>query len=136
MSIKEFADKYIKAETEAWEKGNFKALEALEDPNVVYHNMSQGRERVGWEAHKEHIVRVRQNLSNLRMEFKYLTGEGSLFAASWNQRFIRIRENPDRPETIGKVGKEGTLDGLMMFRLENGKIIEVWDKSSPTVYED
>lgn len=34
MNTKEFAEKYIKAEEEAF-KGNFEPLEAIEDPKVV-----------------------------------------------------------------------------------------------------
>ena len=36
MSIKNFAEKFIKAEEEAIHKGEFDALEKLEDPNVVF----------------------------------------------------------------------------------------------------
>ena len=139
MSIKEFADKYIKAMGEAWEKGNFKALEALEAPNVVWHRLPsrpafEGREDVGWETHKKFFLSTQQNMSNLRNELKYLTGEGNLFALSLNRRFILTREIPASPESIGKVGKEGTMDGLMLFRLESGKVVEVWAKPGPTVF--
>ena len=50
MDIKEFAQKFIEAESDAWLIGNFDALEKLEDPNVIYH-MGTG-EIVGHEAHK------------------------------------------------------------------------------------
>ena len=130
MSIREFADRFFKAEIEYCEKGNLDALEALEDPNVVFHMPSQ--DRAGRD--KQALLRMRQNVTDLRIEMKYLTGEGNLFAASWKVRFIQTRENPDRPETIGKVGKEATVEALMVFRLENGKIIEVWDWPRPTVY--
>jgi hypothetical protein len=39
MSIKDFAEKFIKAENEAWLKGNVDALNAVDAPDVVYHLM-------------------------------------------------------------------------------------------------
>jgi hypothetical protein len=130
MLIKEFADRLFKADIEYWEKGNPNALDAFEDPDVVFHMPSQ--DRVGRD--KQALLGMRQHVTDLRIEMKYLAGEGNLFAATWKAHFIRTRENPDRPETIGKVGKEGTVDALMVFRLENGKIVEVWDWPRPTVY--
>ena len=122
MSIKEFADKFIQAENEAWQKGNFNALEALEDPNVVY-NMPPPLNFVGWEAHKQQILSSRQAVSDLRQEWKYLTGEGNLFALSYKSRGKFTGEIPGmQPPT----GKEITTDYLFLFRLENGKIVEAW----------
>ena len=130
MFIKEFADEFFKAEVEYWEKGRLDALEAFEDPKVVFHMPSE--DRVGRD--KQALLGMRQHVSNLRIEMKYLTGEGNLLVASWKARFTRTRENQDRPETKGKVGKEGAVDALMVFRLQNGKIVEVWDWPRPTVY--
>jgi predicted ester cyclase len=130
MDIKEFAGKFIKAENEAWEKGNFKPLEALEDPNVVYHLMALGQETAGFEAHKQYITTARKALSNLRQEWKYLTGEGNLFALSYKLRGIFTGEIPGMP--IPK-GKEFTTDPLLLYRLKKGKIAEVWMNGSITV---
>jgi len=44
MSIKDFAEKFIKAEEEAFHEGNFDALKKLEDPNVIYHELGLGQE--------------------------------------------------------------------------------------------
>jgi len=128
MNLKEFADKFVKAESEAWQKGNLDALETLEDPNVVYH--SHSRDRVGWEAQKQDILKAPQNVSNLRQEGKYLTGDGNLFALSCKWRFIPGREMPGFP---GSAGKEVTSDSIRLFRLENGKIVESWEQNRITV---
>jgi len=57
MSIKEFAAKFCKAEEDAWQNENFDALEALEDPNVVYHIGEM--DIIGFEAHKRDIMTQR-----------------------------------------------------------------------------
>jgi predicted ester cyclase len=129
MDIKEFAGKFIKAENEAWEKGNFKPLEALEDPNVVYHLMALGQETAGFEAHKQYITTARKALSNLRQEWKYLTGEGNLFALFYKSRGVFTGEMPGFPPPTGK---EVTTDGLFLFRLKKGKLVEAWSWSTFT----
>jgi len=67
MNIKKFAEKFIKAEDEAFQKGNFEPLKALEDPNVVYH-MSTFGDMVGHEAHKQQIMSSHQLASEIIQE--------------------------------------------------------------------
>lgn len=128
MSIKEFAEKFIKAQNEAWLKGNFDALEALEDPNVVYH-IAPMPDMVGWEGHKKYIQMSQQALPDIRLEWKYLTGEGNLFALSYKSRGTFTGERPGFPPPTGK---EVTADYLFILQLKNDKIIEVWMNGSIT----
>ena len=128
MNLKEFADTFIKAEIEAWINGNLTLAETLEDPNVVYHFGT--RDRVGWEAKKQTILMARQSLPDLRIEGKYLTGDGNLVALSTKWRFTSKSEIPSLP---GSIGKEVTSDSLRLMRLENGKIVEGWETSSRTI---
>lgn len=128
MDIKEFAEKFIEAENEAWQKGNFDPLESLEDPDVVYH-MAPDTDMVGWEAHKQYILGARQAFSDYRQEWKYLAGEGNLFALSYKSRGKFTGEIPGFPPPTGK---EITTDYLFLLRLENGKIVEAWANGSMT----
>jgi predicted ester cyclase len=125
MNIKDFAEKFIKAEDDAFQKGNFEPLKALEDPNVVYH-MPWGGDLVGHEGHKQNIMDGRQAFSDVKQEWKYLTGEGNLFAVSVKERLISKGNTPGMPPA----GKEVTTDSLFLLRLKHGKIVEVWNKGS------
>ncbi len=127
MSIKEFAEKLIKAEDEAW-KGNCDALEKLEDPNVVYHLQPPSPDMVGWEAHKQYFIGARMALSDINQEWQYLTGEGNLFALSYKAHYISTGKVPGFPPA----GKEITSDSLFLFRLKNGRIIEAWINGTTT----
>jgi len=129
MSLKDFAEKFIKAEYEAFHKGNFNALEKLEDPNVVYH-VSPLPDMVGHEAHKQDILGSKQAVSNLKQEWKYLTGEGNLFALSYKSGGRFIKEKPGFPTPIGK---NLATDYLFVLRVKNGRIIEVWANGSTTI---
>lgn len=125
MNIKDFAEKFIKAEDEAFQKGNFETLKAIEDPNVVYH-MSTFGDLIGHEGHKQNIMGWPQIASDIKQEWKYLTGEGNLFALSYKARYISKGNVPGMPPA----GKEASRDALFLFRLKHGKIVEVWNNGS------
>jgi predicted ester cyclase len=125
MSIKDFAGKFIQAENDAFQKGNFEALKDLEDPNVVYH-MSTFGDMVGHEAHKQQIMSSHQLFSDIKQEWQYLTGEGNLFALSYKAIYISKGNIPGLPPA----GKEASRDAIFLFRLEGGKIVEVWNNGS------
>jgi hypothetical protein len=121
MNIKDFAEKFIKAEDEAFQKGNFEPLKALEDPNVVYH-IYPLPDFVGYETHKQSIMSWPQACSDLKQEWKYLTGERNLFALAYKARYISTGNLPNWPPA----GKEATNDSIFLYRLKHGKVVEVW----------
>jgi hypothetical protein len=123
MQIKEFAEAFIKAEEEAWQQGNFDALEQLHDPNAIYHYMTLGREMEGWEAYKRYIMGGRQAISGLRQEWQYLTGQGNYFALSYKWRGMFTSQAPGMPVPTGK---EATANYLFLLRLNKGRIAEAW----------
>jgi predicted ester cyclase len=129
MNIKEFAEKFIKAEYEAWQKGNFDKLEKIEDTNMVHHYMEFDQELVGHEAHKQFIIAARQAASSIHQEWKYLTGEGNLFALSYKSRSEWKGNLPGFPPLAGK---ETTAYTLFLFRLNDGKIVKGWENGIVT----
>ena len=130
MNTKDFAEKFIKAEDEAWQKGNFEPLKALEDPNVVYH-MPLGRaDLVGHEAHKQEIISARQSWADIKQEWQYLTGDGNLYAMSFKSSFRIIGKIPGG--TL-PVGKKVSSDELLVGRVKKGRLVEGWAKGSFTI---
>ena len=129
MDIKEFAEKFIKAEDEAFQNGNFEPLSKLEDPNVVYH-IPPLPDMVGHEAHKQDIVGSREAVSGLKQEWKYLTGEGNIFVLSYKSSGRVTGEKPGFPMPIGK---NIASDYLFVLRVKDGKIVEVWAKGSMAI---
>ncbi len=122
MDIKEFADTFIRAEEDAFQKGDFSALSKLEDPNVIYHMGALG-DMVGHEAHRKDILGSRQACSDIKQEWKYLTGEGNIFALSYKARARVTGEKPGYPIPIGKTLAS---DYLFVIQVNNGKIVEAW----------
>ena len=130
MEIKEFVEKFIKAEDEAWQNGNFDMLEALEDPNVVYHMKYTGQDLVGWEAHRQNIMDSRKVASQLHQEWEYLTGDGNVFALSYK---ASSKAATDMPEMSISSGATINVDLLFVFHLVNDKIFEAWAHGNVTI---
>jgi len=128
MSIKDFADKFVQAENLAWQKGDFSALEKLEDINVLYHTPPLP-DQVGREAHKQYILGTRLAVSNLHQDWKYLAGDGNVFAMSYKMSALWTGPIPGMPPPTGKeIGSEF----LFVFLLKDGKIVNAWAQGAMT----
>jgi len=121
-NLEEFAQKYIDAEGKAWALGDTSDLEKLEDPNVVIHNAGYG-DTTGWDAHEQTILGARGMISDLQQEWEYLTGEGNHFAMAYKSYMTMPGETP----------LEVTNDSLFLFRLEKGRVVEIWINGSTTM---
>ena len=132
MNIRKFAEKVIKAEEEAFQKGNFDLLKALEDPNVVYHMYQRSTyiDIVGHEAHKQDIISSQQGRTFTKLEFQYLTGEGKLFALSLKTNARVTGEKQREPVSVGK---NISGDYLVICRVKKGKVIEGWANGNVTI---
>ncbi|OGO19897.1 MAG: hypothetical protein A2144_08080 [Chloroflexi bacterium RBG_16_50_9] len=120
--LREFADKYVAAEGKAWTQGNTGDLEKIEDPNVVIHNAGF-EDTTGWEAHKKTILGARGMISGIQQEWKYLTGEGNHFAMAYKSQFTIPGKTPE-------TSMKGTNDSIFLFRLNNGRVAEIWMNGS------
>ena len=117
--LEKFADMFIQAEEMAWQQGDFTALQAIEDPDIFFHELNLR----GFESHKKYIVDARKNVSGLHQEWQYLTGDGNLFAMSY--------------KSTGEYnGQNVKTEALMLFRRNTGKITDVWLSLNTTVLEE
>ncbi|MCP5144914.1 MAG: nuclear transport factor 2 family protein [Gammaproteobacteria bacterium] len=107
--LRDLAERFVKAEEQAWLEGRFEALEAVEDAYVVYH----GYPINSFADHKQFIIESRKTITNPKMSMEYLTGDGNLFAIDYNA-------------SVTMNGQPVTTKALMLFRVSNGKIAEVW----------
>jgi len=128
MDIKKFANKFIKAEDEAWKNDNIKPLEVMEHPDVVYHFYFLGADVKGFEAHKQQIFDSKAQYSDIRQEWGYLTGEGSHFALAYKARYISNGTVPGLPPAGGEV----SVNALFLFRVKKGKVAEAWVNGTMT----
>jgi predicted ester cyclase len=125
VPIRKFAEKFIKAEDEAWMEGRFDNLFALEHRDIVL-NFTLPFTSVGQAAQKQQILDHRAAFTGLRVDWKYLTGDGNLFALSFKMNGTYTGQLPGFPPPQGQ---KVSVDGLFLFRLENDIIVEAWSRS-------
>jgi hypothetical protein len=118
----DFAGKFIAAENKAWGTGDVQDLKALEDVDVIYHLPEA--EVKGWDAHEKYILEGRKTVSDLRQDWKYLSGEKDHMILSYSSSAV-VPGDANSPTAISN-------SYLFAFRLENGKIKEVWANGSTT----
>jgi hypothetical protein len=126
MSIKELAEKFIKAEKDAFLKNDFTSLAELEDPNVVIHISPLG-DFIGHEAQKKYILGATQAVSDLKVELKYLAGEGNFFLFSYKSSGKITGNTPGFPPAINK---KLTNNFLFAVYVKKGKVAEIWANGS------
>jgi ketosteroid isomerase-like protein len=120
---REFADRYVAAENKAWSTGNLDDLKALEDDGVVYH--LPGQELTGWKAHEDFIVNGRAAVSNLKQNWKYLSGEGNYIVLDYSSSAL-IKATDKSPALAA------SNNYLFVLRLKDQKVAEVWMNGTQT----
>jgi hypothetical protein len=129
LSIKEIADKFIAAENAAWLEGNIDALDEVDSPHVVYHLMPPAPDVVGRDKHKQLIASERKAFSNIKLDWKYLTGDGNLFAVFYHQRMMFTGKTEGQPPPTGK---RASRSEICLCRVNKGKIAEAWFAGTST----
>jgi ketosteroid isomerase-like protein len=118
---REFADRFVAAESKAWATGNVDDLKALEDAGVVYH--LPGLELTGWKAHEDFIVNGRANVSNLKQNWKYLSGEANHIVLAYDSSAV-LKATDKSP------AQAASNNFLFVLRLKDQKVVEVWANGS------
>lgn len=124
MDIKEFSEKFIKAEGVAFAEGKFEALKKLEDPNIVFHLYALDQELKGFEAHKQYIAALKQACPGIFPDWRYITGDGNLFTLLLKMSGVKFTDQA--PGFPPPTGKEINVSSLWVLRVANGKITEGW----------
>jgi predicted ester cyclase len=123
MKFEDFKARFIKAEEEAWYKGNLDALDDVDDPDIVIH-MSGAPDSFGREAHKQYIAGSRQAFSDYRQEWADVILEGDTMAARYTAHMKHTGPSPMIP--VPPTGKELAVTAGMFFHLKNDKIVEIF----------
>lgn len=123
VSPQDFANKFIAAENKAWATGNVDDLKALEDSGVIYH--LPGLELTGWKAHEDFILNGRPTVSELKQNWKYLSGEaGHVVLAYDSSAILKATDKSPAQATSNNY--------LFVLRLKDQKVAEVWANGSTT----
>jgi len=130
MSLEKLADKFIKAETEAWVNGNVDALDEIDAPDVFVHSIPPMPDTKGCDAHKQYIATARKIFNNIRFEWKHVMSEGDIFAVFYTEQATVAGEIPGIPMPTGAKVSAGVT---CICRVKNDKIAEIWFTGSFTI---
>jgi steroid delta-isomerase-like uncharacterized protein len=125
MSLDENKATVRRVLTEFWQQGNASVLDELLAPDCVNHEQSISEQR-GKDACKQWAEGVRQANKQAFPDFDIalddLIAEGNQVAKRWTFRGTHRGEFNGIPAT----GKQVTMRGITLYRLEGGKITELY----------
>jgi steroid delta-isomerase-like uncharacterized protein len=105
-------------------KGNLSIADKLLSPDFSIHGPFPASP--GIEGMKEIITTCRAAFEHLNVTIEDMVAEGNNVAARFTARGIHKGDFMDLPAT----GKPITMTGIEIFRIENGKIAEIWGEAN------
>ncbi|MFQ6059407.1 MAG: ester cyclase [Anaerolineae bacterium] len=109
---------------EAWNKGNLAVIDELLSPDYVLHFAAPGA-TPDREGYKQAVSMHHTAFADFRLTIEDMVAEGDKVVIRWTIR------GTHKGEYIGiaATGKEVTMTGISIRRIEGGKIMEEWLES-------
>ena len=108
-------------------RGDMAAADAIFAPDVRFHYPLGDLNDI--DAVKGYIQAVRTAFPDVRFTVEDLFGEGEQVAARWSMSGTQTGEFRGKPPT----GKQVTMPGNTVFRVQDGKIHEMWIAFNPAL---
>jgi predicted ester cyclase len=109
---------------EIWSQGKVEVSDELIAEDAIDHDRQPGEEN-GLESFKEHVGYLRAASSTLTANIDQIWGAGDKVVARWRWQGIHDGSLYGVPPTY----KPFDFTQLIIYRLENGKVVEVWKAS-------
>jgi steroid delta-isomerase-like uncharacterized protein len=106
---------------EVWSKGNLAVADELLATNFVFHYAPPGLAS-DREGYKQLVSMVRAAYPDRQITIEDLIAEGDKVAYRWSWRGTHTGEI----HGIAPTGKQVTMTGISINRIEGGKIVEEW----------
>ncbi len=116
---------------EAVEKQDEAALDGVLHPDVVVRFPGAAEPVRGRDGFKKVLKTYRQAASEFDFELGELVAEGDKVVVRWKVRFKHGGSFGERRPT----GREGSISGLDLIRVSNGKIVEITDEQDMAAVE-
>jgi steroid delta-isomerase-like uncharacterized protein len=122
MSINEQKELVRRYSEEFWGGGDADAADELFSPDLVDHAPAIPEQSPGPQGEREALEAFRRAFPDLRVTTEDLIAEGDRVVLRWSARGTHEGELAGIPAT----GKQVTLKGIDILRIENGRIAERW----------
>jgi predicted ester cyclase len=126
MSLKELEAKIQRVSEEAWYNGNVDGLAEVYAADYVSHRPPFQDAR-GLEAVKQYLADTRLAYSDMQATYTEWIAQGDAIAYRYTMRMKHTGVSPSLP--VPPTGKELTLEGCVVVRVKDGKVIEEWEYS-------
>jgi predicted ester cyclase len=116
--------KIRRATLDAINKGNVEALDEVINPSFVLHR-PPGPDCRSLDAYKQMILGLRKAFSNIEFTVEDYIRSGDMHASRYTMRGTHTGPIPAAP--IPPTGKTVTINGMVMARWANDKVVEEWE---------
>ncbi len=117
---------FVKALEEGWNRGNLDAFDKFYAPNTVHHRPPLPTFNSLAEE-KDSIRGTLSAFTSSKITINEIIAEGNFSTLRYTWQATHTGQSPSLP--IPPTGKEITLEGCLIDRWENGKIVEEWEYS-------
>jgi steroid delta-isomerase-like uncharacterized protein len=122
LTSKEFGRHYVEV---IWNQADLSRLEEFTAPDIVRHDPASGVQR-GFDEYHAVVTALHTAFHPMHFTINWQVGEGDTAAHHWTVTGTHVGEFLGNAPT----GKQFTLDGISIYRVQDGKLIEertVWD---------
>jgi steroid delta-isomerase-like uncharacterized protein len=108
---------------EVWNKGNLDVVYEIFAPDYARHDLRPGNPLPGPEGQKRIAADFRAAFPDLRSTIDLLIEEGDYVVSRWTAEGTHLGVWGG----IAPTGKRARFCGVNIFRIQNGKVVELWN---------
>lgn len=108
---------------EVWNNGNLDVVYEIFADNYVRHDLRPGNPPPGPEGQKRIAADFRAAFPDIHTTIDFVIAEGNMVVTRWTAEGTHTGQWANVPPT----GKRARLTGVNIFRIENGKVVELWN---------
>jgi steroid delta-isomerase-like uncharacterized protein len=112
---------------EVWDQGNLDVVDEIFHQDFVDHGLAPGLTKQGPEGAKEAVKQFRDAMPDLYLKVDDIMAEGDKVLTRWTSGGTQTGPLRSPRGEIPPSGRVGTVQGMTLNRVEDGRIIEAWD---------
>jgi steroid delta-isomerase-like uncharacterized protein len=108
---------------EVWNKGNLDVVTEIFAEDYVRHDLRPGNPLPGPEGQKRIAADFRAAFPDLHTTIDLVVAEANMVMVRWTTEGTHTVQWGNVPPT----GKRASFSGVNIFRIENGRVVELWN---------
>jgi len=108
---------------EVWNKGNLDVVKEIFAEDYVRHDLRPGNSLPGPEGQKRIAADFRGAFPDLHTKIDLVVAEANMVVVRWTTEGTHTGQWGN----VSPTGKRARFSGVNIFRIENGKVVELWN---------